>query len=86
MLEQQHEGRLVVVRYLDRRPITRRSQSGVVYRLQVIGKRKRPQNVCGWEGVRFPSYTTCRRAIEFVQRVGGSYDDWVYYRRNNEQY
>lgn len=75
------KGRLVVVQYLDRRPPSRRAQSGVVYRLQIIGKRNRPQNVLGWEGVRFASYTTCRHAIAFVQRVGGSYDDWVNYRR-----
>jgi hypothetical protein len=77
-------GRLVVVRYLDRRPPSRRAQSGVVYRLQVIGKRNRPQNVTGWEGARFASYTTCRHAIAFVQHVGGSYDDWVNYRRKQK--
>lgn len=76
--------RYIVVQYQDRRPASKRLKSGVAFRIQEIGKRRRPQNVKGWEGVRFPSYSTCKSAIDFVENTGGTYNDWLIYKRSRK--
>ena len=35
-----------------------------------------PASLAGWENVTFGSWTKARKAIAFIEKTGGGFDDW----------
>jgi len=59
----------------------RRPRDRWLIRLNDGSKRSVP---IGWEGVLLPSYTEARRALHFIEQVGGSYLDYVAWRSSKD--